>query len=79
LPITPNRCLFMSNETPKRNFETLKVSRQTVLTINRNTMTHAFDKIFSNVNSSGIKKAFDKTGAYQTDQTIDIRFFEKKK
>jgi len=77
LPITPTRCLIMSNERPRRNLEIVKVDRQTILSINRNTMAHAFDKIFSNIKSPGIKKAFDKTGAYQNDQTFDIRIFER--
>jgi hypothetical protein len=77
LPITPTRSLIISNEKPRPSIEIVKVNRQAILFINRNTMAHAFDKIFSNVKSSGIKKAFDKTGAYQNDQTFDIGFYER--
>lgn len=77
LPLTSNRCLLLTNETATRVIEIFQASRKNVLYINQNTMVHAYERLFSDIHSLGIKKAFDKTKAYQSDQTIDIKYFSK--
>lgn len=60
LPISPSRSLVLDNGR-SRTVDILETDRQRVLNINRSAMFQAYREIYSNRNSQGIKKAFNKT------------------
>jgi Protein of unknown function (DUF4238) len=61
LPVSPKRCLVLDNGNRSKTMNVTGVDRQRVLNINGSTMFNAHREIYSNRNSKGIKKAFNKT------------------
>jgi hypothetical protein len=61
LPISPSRSLVLDNGLVSNTIDILETDRQRVLNINRSTMFQAYREIYSNRNSRGINKAFNKT------------------
>lgn len=59
LPLTPKRCLFMSDKPGKT--DVIQVSRESVNTVNQFIFRHAHKQVFANMFSQEFQTAFDKT------------------
>jgi len=59
LPLTPKRCLFMSDKPGKA--DVIEVSRESVNTVNQFIFRHAHKQVFANMFSQEFQTAFDKT------------------
>jgi Protein of unknown function (DUF4238) len=59
LPLSPRRCLMMSNRPGRANL--IKVSRDAVDGVNHYVISHAHKQVFSNLQSKEFQAAFDQT------------------
>lgn len=61
MPISPSRCLVLDNGPLTHRIEIASADRQRVYNINKAMMFGAHREVYSDLNSKGIMKAFNKT------------------